>query len=77
MRQLFPRVQVGVGPKGVPYVNTHDGRTLRYPDPRVSLHDTVILDIESGKMTDYLKFEPGSFVDLSLLRKYFLLQAWR
>lgn len=23
------------GPKGVPYAVTHDGRTLRYPDPDI------------------------------------------
>eukprot|EP00972_Heterocapsa_arctica_P005638 832529-Heterocapsa_arctica.AAC.1 len=28
------------GPKGVPYCTTHDGRTLRYPDPAIKVNDT-------------------------------------
>jgi len=34
-----------VGPNKVPYVVTHDGRTLRFPNPDVAVHDTVKLDI--------------------------------
>merc|ERR1719198_1424686 len=48
------------GPKGTPYAVTHDGRTLRYPDPDISTNDTVRLDLESGKMLDYVKFEAGN-----------------
>ena len=29
------------GPRGIPYAVTHDGRTLRYPDPDVKAHDTL------------------------------------
>lgn len=54
--------KVGVGKKGVPFVNTHDGRTIRYPDPRVGLHDTVVFDIANGRITDYVKFETGMTV---------------
>jgi len=31
-----------VGPKGVPFVVTHDGRTIRYPDPAVKMNDTIV-----------------------------------
>mmetsp|Transcript_104421 Transcript_104421/g.302081 ORF Transcript_104421/g.302081 Transcript_104421/m.302081 type:complete len:261 (+) Transcript_104421:103-885(+) len=48
------------GPKGTPYCITHDGRTLRYPDPVVKVNDTVRVEVPSGKMLDYVKFEPGS-----------------
>lgn len=30
-----------MGPKKVPYVVTHDGRTLRFPHPDIKKHDTV------------------------------------
>merc|ERR1712228_396650 len=39
--------KVSVGPKGVPFIVTSDGRTLRYPDPLV-------------KMKDFIKFESGN-----------------
>jgi len=41
---------------------THDGRTIRYPDPDVKANDSVKVDIASGKMSDILKFEIGSMV---------------
>eukprot|EP00434_Breviolum_minutum_P002498 symbB.v1.2.002209.t1/scaffold119.1/size318073/7 len=53
------------GPKGTPYAVTHDGRTLRYPDPDVQAHDTVRLDLETGKIVDYVKLELGNLVMIS------------
>merc|ERR1712118_286135 len=52
------RVQrLAVGAKGVPCVTTHDGRTIRYPDPCSKVHDTLKVDIATGKATDSLNFE--------------------
>jgi len=45
--------------KKVPFVVTHDGRTLRYPDPLVKVNDVVKVDIETGKIVSVLKFEAG------------------
>merc|ERR1712093_149582 len=54
------RVQrVSVGAKGVPNITTHDGRTIRYPDPLAKMHDVVKVDIATGKAVDMLKFEVG------------------
>jgi len=53
------------GPKAIPYAVTHDGRTLRYPDPDVKPNDTVRLDTESGKILDYVRFEAGNVVMVS------------
>merc|ERR1712121_7121 len=41
--------KVSVGPKGVPFVVTHDGRTIRYPDPLVKVNDSVQVDLATGK----------------------------
>ncbi len=39
--------KVGVGPKGVAYLVTHDARTIRYPDPHIkACHDEVIFQVE-------------------------------
>ncbi|KAJ3214205.1 40S ribosomal protein S4 [Dinochytrium kinnereticum] len=51
---------VKVGNKGIPYCVTHDGRTIRYPDPAIKVNDTVKFDIESNKVTDFIKFEVGN-----------------
>merc|ERR1711870_89494 len=53
------------GPKGTPYAVSHDGRTLRYPDPDVKPNDTVRIDLESNKILDHLKFEIGNTVMIS------------
>jgi len=50
------------GPRGIPYVVTHDGRTIRYPDPIVKVNDTVKIDIATNKITDIIKFETGNLV---------------
>jgi len=52
--------RVQVGPKGVPFIVTKDGKTIRYPDPLVKVHDTVQVDISSGKILDFIKFEAGN-----------------
>jgi len=44
----------------VPYVVTHDGRTVRYPDPNLKKYDTVKFDLKTGKISGHLKFEAGS-----------------
>tara|TARA_B110000090_G_C13302063_1_gene416192 strand:+ start:172 stop:966 length:795 start_codon:yes stop_codon:yes gene_type:complete len=50
---------VAVTLKKVPYVVTHDGRTIRYPDPLVKVHDTIKVDIATGKIIDLVKFSAG------------------
>ena len=42
--------EVAKGAKGIPYMNTHDGRTIRYPDPQIGAMDTIKLDLETGKV---------------------------
>lgn len=48
-----------MGPKNIPFLTTHDGRTIRYPDPLIKVNDTVQVDIASSKITDYIKFDSG------------------
>lgn len=52
--------RVQKGPKGIPYCVTHDGRTIRYPDPSIKVNDTVQIDIVSGKITHWIKFDTGN-----------------
>jgi len=49
-----------LGDKGVPCVGLHDGRTVRYPDPLIKEGDSVMLDIASNKITDFVKFDVGA-----------------
>mmetsp|Transcript_163 Transcript_163/g.763 ORF Transcript_163/g.763 Transcript_163/m.763 type:complete len:184 (-) Transcript_163:156-707(-) len=51
-----------LGDKGVPCVNLHDGRTIRYPDPVINESDTVMVDIATNKITDHIKYDAGALV---------------
>ncbi|OCF54663.1 40S ribosomal protein S4-A [Kwoniella mangroviensis CBS 10435] len=51
-----------LGAKGVPYLVSHDGRTIRYPDPAIKVNDTVKFDFVQNKIVDHIKFEPGNVV---------------
>ncbi|KAL9931711.1 hypothetical protein V8E36_009497 [Tilletia maclaganii] len=54
------KVQLGAG--GVPSIVTHDGRTIRYPDPLIKVNDTVKYDIENNKLAEFIKFDTGANV---------------
>jgi ribosomal protein S4E len=52
--------RVDVTKKKIPVIVTHDGRTIRYPDPVIKPNDTVKVDIATGKVISTLKFETGN-----------------
>jgi small subunit ribosomal protein S4e len=54
-RNPFLAGQAGV----IPYVVTHDGRTIKYPSPDVKQHDTVKFDLKTNKIVGHLKFDIG------------------
>ena len=57
------RVQkVAISAKKIPFIVTHDGRTIRYPDPLIKVNDTVKVDLETGKVVDFVKFDLGNLV---------------
>ncbi|AQK70499.1 40S ribosomal protein S4 [Zea mays] len=53
---------VQFGQKGIPYLNTYDGRTIRYPDPLIKANDTIKIDLETNKIMDFIKFDVGNVV---------------
>lgn len=48
------------GAKGVPYIVTHDARTIRFPDPDIKMDDTVRVNIETGQVEGFVKFDVGN-----------------
>merc|ERR1711887_422032 len=52
--------EVKTGPKNVPFLYTSDGRTIRFPDPAVRVHDSVQVDIATGKIQDTIRFDTGN-----------------
>jgi small subunit ribosomal protein S4e len=52
--------KVFVGIKRIPYLVTHDARTIHYPDPLIKVNDTIQIDLETGKITNFIKFDTGN-----------------
>ncbi|KAL4824726.1 hypothetical protein H8958_005144 [Nasalis larvatus] len=52
--------KITVETKGIPHVVTHDARTIRYPDPVIKLNDAVQIDLGTGKITSFIKFDTGN-----------------
>ena len=63
-----------VGTKGIPHLVTHDARTIRYPDPLIKVNDTIKIDLESGKITEFIKFDTGAFNSLSAILDVYLYE---
>jgi len=57
--------KVAIGARSVPHVVTHDGRTIRYPDPAIQVNDTVKFDLEQGKIVDFVKFDTGNMCTIT------------
>merc|ERR1711964_390685 len=57
--------KVLLGSKGIPFAVTHDGRSIRYPDPDVKANDTLMINIASHKITKLVKFELGNLATVT------------
>ena len=51
-----------MGPNKAPFINTSDGRTLRFPDPNIKSNDTIKLDLENNKIVAFYKYKIGAQV---------------
>ena len=54
-----------VGSNKIPYIVTHDGRTIRFPHPEIEQGDTLKYDLEKGQISTWFKNEPGKLVYLT------------
>lgn len=52
--------KVALGSKAVPFIVTHDGRTIRYPHPEVKVNDVIKLDVTTGTFDSFVKFSIGN-----------------
>ncbi|KAM6473548.1 LOW QUALITY PROTEIN: small ribosomal subunit protein eS4-like [Liasis olivaceus] len=51
--------RIFLGTKGIPHFVTHDAQTIQYPDPLIKMNNTIQIDLETGKITDFIKFDTG------------------
>jgi hypothetical protein len=60
--KILKIVGSGKQAKNVPYIVSHDGRTIRYPDPIIKKNDSVKFDLAQGKVVEVFKFKVGNTV---------------
>ena len=57
--KLCKVVNKAVGPNKIPYIVTHDARTIRFPHPDINQGDTIKLDLEKNQIVSWISNEPG------------------
>jgi len=60
--KLCKVTQKKIGKNKIPYIVTHDGRTIRFPHPDMKINDSVKLNLETGDIDSIVKLENGSSV---------------
>ena len=58
-------VKKSVGPNKLPYLVTHDGRTLRFVDENIGVHDSVKLNTNTGEIEESYKMVTGNMAMIS------------
>jgi len=51
-----------MGQNKIPYLITHDARCLRYPDPAITVYDSVKINLKSGAVEETYPLEIGNNV---------------
>jgi len=51
-----------MGQTKIPYIVTHDGRSIRYPHPDIKKNDSIKYNLETGEVDGLIKFENGASV---------------
>jgi small subunit ribosomal protein S4e len=57
--KLCKIVKKAVGPNKIPYIVTHDARTIRFPHPDINEGDTIKYDLEKNQILSWVSNEPG------------------
>ncbi|KAL0625778.1 40S ribosomal protein S4 [Plecturocebus cupreus] len=58
--KLYKVRKIFVGTQGIPHLVTHDALTIRYPDPLIKVNDIIQIDLETSKITDFVKLDTGN-----------------
>jgi len=60
--KLCKIVKKVIGKNKVPYIVTHDGRTVRFPHPDIEINDSVKLNLSTNQIDGVIKFVNGATV---------------
>ena len=60
--KLCKIVKKVIGKNKIPYIVTHDGRTVRFPHPDIEIGDSVKYNLATHKIDGVIKFQNGATV---------------
>lgn len=63
--KLCKVVKKYIGKNKVPYIVTHDGRSIRFPHPEIAKQDTVKINLATGEIQSVIKNVNGATVYLT------------
>lgn len=63
--KLAKVVKKYIGKSKIPYIVTHDGRTIRFAHPDIQINDSVKINFAKGDIESVVKFQNGSMVMLT------------
>jgi len=63
--KLCKVVKKFIGKQKVPYIVTHDGRTIRFANPDIQLNDSIKLNLATKKIDAAVKFTTGATIMLT------------
>ncbi|KAI5078614.1 hypothetical protein GOP47_0006285 [Adiantum capillus-veneris] len=58
---------ISVDWKGIPYITTFDRCTIGYLDHLIKANDTIKIEIETGKVVEFIKFDIGNIVMVTVV----------
>lgn len=53
-------INKGIGPNQIPYIVTHDAKTIRFPHPDIECGDTIKYDFTTNTIIDWVKKDLGN-----------------
>jgi len=63
--KLCKVLQKKIGKQKIPYIGTHDGRTIRFPHPDIQINDSIKLNLSTGEIMGIVKFQNNATVMLT------------
>lgn len=58
--KLCKVVKKQMGPNGIPYIVTHDGRTIRFFNSEVNINDSIKYNLETKEIPQFFPFKVGA-----------------
>jgi small subunit ribosomal protein S4e len=59
VRKICKITRVEIGPNKIPYMVTHDARTIRYPDPSIQVGDSILYNFDTQIVEKHFTLSVG------------------